>query len=220
MENKISDVLRKQDENERLNEMFANAVGSEDAALREEHIKVFNLGGNRHQEVIYPEPVHFRDPKTGKWQDIDNTLEETATAIGRRMLRNHAGRVRMEFPVQYINSAGKAGDVFVVGGWSSALSVASGSGNFEPKMVIRFEKGGAFLDCQFRKFSTARVGWQFGCWAVSAPGDYDRVLIGVCYERNAQTGMFSNLFVHREEFGQSFAYDANKNLVGVANLST
>lgn len=122
--------------------------------------------------------------------------------------------------LQYINSAGKAGDVFVVGGWSSALSVASGSGNFEPKMVIRFEKGGTFLDCQFRKFSTARVGWQFGCWAVSAPGDYDRVLIGVCYERNAQTGMFSNLFVHREEFGQSFAYDANKNLVGVANLST
>ncbi len=122
--------------------------------------------------------------------------------------------------LQYINSAGKAGDVFVVGGWSSALSVASGSGNFEPKMVIRFEKSGAFLDCQFRKFSTARVGWQFGCWAVSAPGDYDRVLIGVCYERNAQTGMFSNLFVHREEFGQSFAYDANKNLVGVANLST
>ena len=46
------------------------------------------------------------------------------------------------------------------------------------------------------------------------------MLIGVCYERNAQTGMFSNLFVHREEFGQSFAYDANKNLVGVANLST
>ena len=34
------------------------------------------------------------------------------------------------------------------------------------------------------------------------------MLIGVCYERNAQTGMFSNLFVHREEFGQSFAYDA------------
>ena len=142
MENKISDVLRKQDENERLNEMFANAVGSEDAALREEHIKVFNLGGNRHQAVIYPEPVHFRDPKTGKWQDIDNTLEETVTAIGRRMLRNHAGRVRMEFPVQYINSAGKAGDVFVVGAgavlcpwpavpailsrrWSSALKRAA-----------------------------------------------------------------------------------------------
>ena len=100
MENKISDVLRKQDENERLNELFANAEGSEDAALREEHIKVFNLGGNRHQAVIYPEPVHFRDPKTGKWQDIDNTLEETVTAIGRRMLRNHAGRVRMEFPVR------------------------------------------------------------------------------------------------------------------------
>lgn len=100
MENKISDVLRKQNENELLNEMFANAAGDEDIALREEHIKHFNLGGNRHQAVIYPEPVHFRDPKSGKWQDIDNTLEETVTAIGRRVLRNHAGRVHMEFPVR------------------------------------------------------------------------------------------------------------------------
>ena len=100
MENKISDVLRKQNENEHLNEMFANAAGDEDIALREEHIKHFNLGGNRHQAVIYPEPVHFRDPKSGKWQDIDNTLEETVTAIGRRVLRNHAGRVHMEFPVR------------------------------------------------------------------------------------------------------------------------
>ena len=117
--------------------LFDQMPGEEIASLREQHSKVFDLGCGIHQAVIYPEPVHFRDPKTGKWQDIDNTLEETATAIGRRMLRNHAGRVRMEFPVQYINSAGKAGDVFVVGGWSSALSVASGSGNFEPKMVIR-----------------------------------------------------------------------------------
>lgn len=121
---------------------------------------------------------------------------------------------------QRIALNGKAGDVYVVGGWANTQSVASGVTNFEPKMVVRFLKGGSFLDCQFKKFSTARVGWQFGCWAVAAPGDYDQVLVGVCYEANAQTGMFTNLFFHREEFGQSFAYDAdNKNLISVSSLS-
>lgn len=121
---------------------------------------------------------------------------------------------------QRIALNGKAGDVYVVGGWANTQSVASGVTNFEPKMVVRFLKGGSFLDCQFKKFSTARVGWQFGCWAVAAPSDYDQVLVGVCYEANAQTGMFTNLFFHREEFGQSFEYDAEaKNLISVSSLS-
>ena len=121
---------------------------------------------------------------------------------------------------QFIPVSGKAGDVFVVGGWMNTQSVASGVKDFVPKLVIRFQKGGTFIDNQMHKFSTARVGWQFGCWAVAAPGDYDQVLVGVCYEANAQTGMFTNLFFHREEFGQSFAYDAdNKNLISVSSLS-
>lgn len=32
--------------------------------------------------------------------------------------------------------------------------------------------------------------------------------------------MFTNVFIHREQFGQSFAYDDKKNLVSAANLST
>ena len=121
---------------------------------------------------------------------------------------------------QFVPVSGKSGDVFVVGGWMNTQSVASGVKDFEPKLVIRFQKGGTFIDNQMRKFSTARVGWQFGCWTVVAPGDYDQVMVGVYYEANAQTGMFTNLFFHREEFGQSFAYDeTNKNLISVSALS-
>ena len=121
---------------------------------------------------------------------------------------------------QFVPVSGKSGDVFVVGGWMNTQSVASGVKDFEPKLVIRFQKGGTFIDNQMRKFSTARVGWQFGCWTVVAPGDYDQVMVGVYYEANAQTGMFTNLFFHREEFGQSFAYDeTNKNLISVSSLS-
>lgn len=31
--------------------------------------------------------------------------------------------------------------------------------------------------------------------------------------------MFSNVFCHREQFGQSFAYDDDKNLVSTTNLA-
>ncbi len=100
MENRISDVLRRQDANETMKELFARAAGSEDVALRGAHVKHFDLGGGRRQAVVYAEPVHFRDPESGSWREVDNTLEETVTITGRRVLRNRAGRVRMEFPVR------------------------------------------------------------------------------------------------------------------------
>ena len=49
--------------------------------------------------------------------------------------------------------------------------------------------------------------------------DYDQILIAFAYERNAQTGMFTNLFLHREQFGASFAYDDDKNLISTSNLA-
>ncbi len=38
--------------------------------------KVFHLGVNLYQSVLYPDQVHFQDKATGKWEEIDNTLVE------------------------------------------------------------------------------------------------------------------------------------------------
>ena len=84
------------------------------------------------------------------------------------------------------------------GGWANTLSVAAGGEHFEPSLVVRFLSGGEFKSLDYHKFNTEHVGWQFGCWAISAPVDYDQILIAFAYERNAQTGMFTNLFLHRE----------------------
>ena len=91
---KITDAIQAQNTNITTGVSPAN----EDKTLRGRNIKVFNLGGNVRQAVVYAAPVHFRDAK-GQWQDIDNMLEETATSSGRNVLRNHAGRVHVEFPV-------------------------------------------------------------------------------------------------------------------------
>ena len=52
-----------------------NLSGREELSRREACAKHFHLGGNRYQAVIYPQNVHFRNPETGAWQEIDNTLD-------------------------------------------------------------------------------------------------------------------------------------------------
>ena len=83
---------------ERLDRLFVRAPGKEDVSRREEFVKHFDLGANRYQAVVYPTAVHYRESDQDEWKEIDNTLEESVTAAGRHVFRNHAGRVHMEFP--------------------------------------------------------------------------------------------------------------------------
>ena len=122
---------------------------------------------------------------------------------------------------QTIPVQGNKGDVFVLGGWVKDTSVASGSNCFKSCILSRFkDTSGNWGSFQYNEFDVQRVGWKYAEWAIVAPSAYTELQIGIQYARNVVWAYFTNIFVHREEFGQSFAYDANKNLVGVANLST
>ena len=120
---------------------------------------------------------------------------------------------------QSVPVSGKKGDVFVLGGWVNSRSVAAGHDSSAPKFSYRFYKGTTpegSLNCDFNR---EHVGWQFGCWAIAAPCDYVKLEVAVNYSHNAQEAMFSNMFLHREQFGQSFAYDDDKNLVSTTDLA-
>ena len=84
---------------QRVMALFAQETGAEEASLRDRNIKHFNLGAGRYQAVTYSEPVHYLEPVTGKWMDIDNNLELRSDASGVPMLRNRASDVRFAFPV-------------------------------------------------------------------------------------------------------------------------
>ena len=63
------------------------------------------------------------------------------------------------------------------------------------------------------------MGWKYDEWAIKAPKAYKEFRVGIQYARNTGTAMFTNLFIHREEFGESYAYDSNRNVVSVSTLS-
>ena len=91
-------LSKQREKKERLDRLFVRASGKEDVSRREEFVKHFDLGANRYQAVVYPTAVHYRESDQDEWKEIDNTLEESVTAAGRHVFRNHAGRVHMEFP--------------------------------------------------------------------------------------------------------------------------
>ncbi len=52
--------------------------------------KLFSLGENLYQAILYPTPVHYQDKTTGEWREIDNTLEEGENVKGSAFLTNKA----------------------------------------------------------------------------------------------------------------------------------
>ena len=120
---------------------------------------------------------------------------------------------------QQIPVSGAKNDVYVIGGWVNSRSVGSGGVRSAPCIAYRFTGGSNNGEWKYAEFSREWVGWQFGCWAVAAPAAYTGFDFSINYARNAQTAMFTNMFMHREQFGQTFAYDEDKNLLSVANLA-
>lgn len=63
-------------------------IGTEEKARRTENAKLFSLGDNLYQTVLYAQPVHYLDGETGAWEEIDNTLVEEKDSLGQTRLVN------------------------------------------------------------------------------------------------------------------------------------
>lgn len=73
-----------------------NLRGKEEVMKRSRNAKLFKLGRNTRQVVIYPETVHFKD-KDNKWQEIDNSLVRRTNTDDVPVYANKANILRVEF---------------------------------------------------------------------------------------------------------------------------
>ena len=79
--------------------------GQEERGRRTRSSKVFSLGRGLYQAVMYPEPVHFMNKKTGELQEIDNTLVPVTDNAGSVYLMN---RCNDEMKVEFHNAQAQA----------------------------------------------------------------------------------------------------------------
>lgn len=175
-----------------------------------------------------------------KGDETDTTDEDgvtTEVAAGRPSeLTGNAVRLygepgSMKVFDQVVPSIGNAGDTFVAGGWSwSHCRPRNDSVNsfYEMEILARPvpTEIGMDADALPSYHTVARVqwseewsGWQFAAVPIVMPWRYTSIYVKLLYQNNLNEAQFSNLFLHKEEFGKTYVYDENGNVTSVKNLA-
>ena len=88
-------------------------------------------------------------------------------------------------------------------------------------MNISFYDGNTWkagADCDVL-WSEEWSGWHMAAVPLAAPCSYSRIRVMLHYTDNYNTAYFNGLFLHKEEFGQSFSYDSKGNLLSTKDLA-
>ena len=124
---------------------------------------------------------------------------------------------------QDIPMTGLKGDVYSAGGWSFNYSKPRKGEDKRYNIRVAFLKSGTTSTRQNSpsiEWSEEWTDWQFASGPVVAPCDYTSIRFNVDYEKNINYAEFGGLFLYKEEFGQTYAYDENQNITSVKDLSS
>lgn len=132
---------------------------------------------------------------------------------------------------QEMSCIGSKGDTFVADGWSCS-HCRPRNGNtptvYEMEILARpLPEDVDLSSSQLPSFRTVGhvmwseewSGWQFAAIPIVMPWRYTAVKVQMVYQNNLNEAQFSNLFLHKEEFGKTYAYDDNGNVTSVKNLA-
>lgn len=118
-----------------------------------------------------------------------------------------------------LDLTGKKGDTFMVNAWGkgTCLPETDNDKNRRFGVEVVFVAKDNTKDVHYTNFSPDILDWQFLSDIYVAQKDYVRVEVSYTYCRNANTAYFDGLSLYREEFGQTYTYDAENNLISAVD---
>ena len=122
--------------------------------------------------------------------------------------------------------SGKKGDVFSFGSWvkgdSAPINELKKDDANTPIFEIAlhfYNSSGTWLKKEVIKLNDDLNTWQFVSGKAIAPVDYDHIGIEIDYSFNVNTVYATGAFCYKEEFGQTYTYDKNGNVVSSVDLA-
>lgn len=122
--------------------------------------------------------------------------------------------------IQTVYVDGEKGDSFIAGCWVKANSIQL----YENPKRTNIPQAGLYIsfyndgnkvgESIVENINTGTEDWQYLLVKATAPGTYDQVSYSFSYSYNTGSASVSTPFLFKESYGQSYAYDANGNLVG------
>ncbi len=125
---------------------------------------------------------------------------------------------------QEINVSGLKDDSYVFGGWARGLSVpvpikaADGNRRFTLEVQMFYLDAVGQLQSEwiaYKSFNDAFEANQYISIPVVATRNYTKLRVYMSYSFNANSAVFDDMHLFKDEFGSSYTYDANGNVISV-----
>lgn len=122
--------------------------------------------------------------------------------------------------VRTLDISGKKGDIYIVNAWGLGTALPETENDtkrrFGTEVIFVAEDGST--DIHYANFSPDVHNWQFLSDVCVAKKNYSSIQVAYTYCHNANMAYFDGLALYRENFGKSYTYDKENNLVSVADL--
>ena len=125
---------------------------------------------------------------------------------------------------QTINVSGAKGDCYVLAGWAKGYSVplepldGHSSDIREFGIIATFNNTDESKTTVKLNFNDCVSSWQYASQAIVAKKAYDSIKIELAYDYNCNTVYFDGIQLFKEQFGQSYTYDEDGNVISVVDL--
>lgn len=122
---------------------------------------------------------------------------------------------------QNVQVSGSEGDTFVLSGWAKGDS-APLRDNRQFAIIGKFiYTDGTTSDpftAQFNPDADSSINWQYSAQVMVAQKDYSAIEVKIAYDYNVNTVYFDGIQLFKEEFGNSYTYDEDGNVISVVDL--
>lgn len=122
---------------------------------------------------------------------------------------------------QTLNLGGAEGDCYVFAGWARGNSVPITDEDRAFGLKLIFNNTDGSTTEAYVSFNTdlpADGNWQYASAAAVADKAYSSITMQVLYNYGANTVYFDGIQLFKEEFGSSYTYDSDGNVISVVNL--
>ena len=136
-----------------------------------------------------------------------------------KMTGNPTGQNRIS---QTVKVSGTDGDTFVLAGWAKADSVPI-KDDREFALIATFKNGTTIVNTSIVRFNycaDSTIEWQYAASPIVAKGAFDSLVIELAYDYNANTVYFDGVQLYKEEFGNSYTYDEDGNIISVKDVQS
>lgn len=115
---------------------------------------------------------------------------------------------------QTLNISGNKGDIFTLATWVNSKAVPNNPDrSIKVSLTIHFIREDGTSQIIDKDVNVDGTGWQFKSEVVIADSNYTNAIVYLVCSYNENETYFDNIGLFKEEFGQSYTYDNNGNII-------